>query len=127
VQEIVLDPERTLISPFGRQYQAEVITPKNKQNVLNSGLAFLPQSTASDLCVIAAINAHGRLKSGQYGDTMIVATIHDAILLDVPDEYVDSVAAMVMEEMEKSGTEKFGDVLALRSRRFYRPYWGEAA
>jgi DNA polymerase-1 len=127
VQEIVLDPERTLISPFGRQYQAEVITPKNKQNVLNSGLAFLPQSTASDLCVIAAINAHGRLKSGQYGDTMIVATIHDAILLDVPDEYVDSVAAMVMEEMEKSGTEKFGDVLHFGADASTGRSWGEAA
>lgn len=127
VEAIALDPEKALVSPFGRQYQAEVVTGRNRQNVINSALAFLPQSTASDLCVVAAINSHGRLKSGQFGDTMIVATIHDAILLDVPDEYVDSVSAMVMEEMENSGTKKFGNVLHFGAEASRGASWGEAA
>jgi DNA polymerase-1 len=127
IEAIALDADRALISPFGRQYQAEVVTYKNRQNVLNSALAFLPQSTASDLCVLGAIEANGRLQSGQYGDTMIVATIHDAILLDVPDEYVDSVSLMVKEAMERAGDEKFNRLVYFAAVPSPGQDWGQCA
>jgi DNA polymerase-1 len=123
VEAIALDPTRSLVSPFGRQYQAEVVTGKGKQNIINSALAFLPQSTASDMCIVAAEKAHGRLQSGQYGDTMIVATIHDAILLDVPDEHIDSVSAMVEREMEASGQATFGDLVYFGAEAGHGPNW----
>lgn len=125
VIETVLDDERTLITPFGRQYQAEVITDRNKQNIINSGLAFLPQSTASDMCADAAYYVNGRLKSGQFGDTMIVATIHDAILLDAPDEYAEAASAMVVGEMESSGRRVFGDMVHFGAEASYGASWGE--
>lgn len=126
VKRTAIDPEGALISPFGRLYQAEVVTSSNQQNVINSALAFLPQSTASDLCAVAAMAVNGRLKSGQYGDTLIVATIHDAILLDVPDDQVDSVSVMVVEEMEKAGRGVFGQVVHFGAEASRGRSWGEA-
>lgn len=125
VKATALDPEHTLVSPFGRQYQAEVVTGRNAQSVVNSALAFLPQSTASDMCVVAAKNAHGRLKSGQYGDTMIVATIHDAILLDTPNEYIESVSDMVEKEMTEAGRATFGDVIYFGAEAGHGPSWAD--
>jgi DNA polymerase-1 len=107
VEQTALSPEHTLVSPFGRYYQAEVVTGKNRQNVINSGLAFLPQSTASDLCVVAAMEVQKWLP--QY-DAVIVATIHDAILVDCPDEHIEVVAEKVQEAMRASGRQVFTQV-----------------
>lgn len=125
VTEVALDPTRTLVSPFGRQYQAEIVTGRNRQSVINSGLAFLPQSTASDMCVEAAIAVQDRLRTGQYGDTLMVATIHDAILLDVPDEHIDSVSVMVENEMTESGRRTFGDVVYFGAEAGHGPSWAD--
>jgi DNA polymerase-1 len=126
VTETTLDPTKALISPFGRQYQAEVVTGRNRQNIVNSGLAFLPQSTASDLCLTAGIEVQNNLRTGQYGDTMIVATIHDAILLDTPFEYVDAVETMVQHEMEAAGTRVFGDLVHFGAEADHGPSWADA-
>lgn len=126
VTEVALDPTRTLVSPFGRQYQAEVVTGRNRQNVINSGLAFLPQSTASDMCVVAAMAVQDKLRTGQYGDSLIIATVHDAILLDVPDEHVDSVSNMVEHEMTESGRATFGDSVYFGAEADYGLSWAEA-
>jgi len=107
VEQTALSPEHTLVSPFGRYYQAEVVTGKNRQNVINSGLAFLPQSTASDLCVVAAMNVQKWIH--EY-DALIVATIHDAILIDCPDEHIEVVADRVQHEMRESGKAVFTQV-----------------
>lgn len=126
VKATVLDENRSLISPFGRQYQAEVITSRNEQNVINSALAFLPQSTASDMCAVAAMHVNGRLKSGQYGDTKLTMTVHDAIVADVPNEYVEEVAAMMQAEMENAGRDVFGDVVHFGAEAAWGPSWADA-
>lgn len=107
VEETALDPTRTLISPFGRYYQAEVVTSGNKVSIVNSAMAFLPQSTASDICVTAAMEVQKWLH--EY-DGYIVATIHDAILMDVPDEYREIVAKRTQDEMEAAGRLIFSEV-----------------
>ena len=104
VEEMALSEEDTLISPFGRYYQSEVVLGRNRQNIINAGLAFLPQSTASDFCVKAAIAVHEKL---QGTDVKIVATIHDAILLDVPDADVQWVSDLTQAEMRASAYETF--------------------
>lgn len=110
VTGMAIDPERTLISPFGRYYQSELVTSRNKQNVINSGLAFLPQSTASDICLTAAMRLHEELKTGIYGDAVIVATIHDAILVDCPDEYIQLLGPRMQVLMEEAAYEIFKEV-----------------
>lgn len=123
VEGTAVDPDSTLISPFGRYYQAEVVTGRNKQNVINSGLAFLPQSTASDLCVDAAMATHKWI--GEY-DAFIWATVHDSIMMDVPKKHVEEVAARVQAEMVKSGKNTFGDQVLFAAEASWGRSWGEA-
>ena len=122
VEQMAIDPERTLISPYGRYYQAEVVTGRNRQNVINSGLAFLPQSTASDLCVDAAMETHKWI--GQY-DAWVFATVHDAIMLDVPKKYVEEIAARVKAEMERSALQVFGPRVPFAAEASWGRSWGD--
>lgn len=123
VEGTAVDPESTLVSPFGRYYQAEVVTGRNKQNVINAGLAFLPQSTASDLCVDAAMRVHEWLP--EYPGTWLTATVHDAIMFDVPRKYVEEVAARVQWEMRESGRRIFGDTVPFATDAQWGDSWGD--
>lgn len=120
VSETAVSPEHTLISPFGRYYQAEVVTGRNRQNVINSGLAFLPQSTASDICVVAAMNVGKWIH--EY-DAYIVATIHDAILIDCPDEHIAVISDRVQEEMKAAGRMVFGDTVPFDTEATHGKSW----
>lgn len=120
VSETAISPEHTLISPFGRYYQAEVVTGRNRQNVINSGLAFLPQSTASDICVVAAMNVGKWIH--EY-DAYIIATIHDAILIDCPDEHIQIISDRVQEEMKAAGRSVFGDTVPFDTEATHGKSW----
>lgn len=120
IEQMAVSPEHTLISPFGRYYQAEVVTGRGKQNIVNSGLAFLPQSTASDICVTAAIEVHKQLPAF---DATIVATIHDAILMDCPDEHIEEVSTLVQCEMEKAGDKVFNGVVPFATEATHGKSW----
>lgn len=121
VEAVALDEEETLVTPFGRYYQAEVVSGRNRQNVINSGLAFLPQSTASDLCVNAAIEVHKWI--GPEFDGKIIALIHDAILTDVPKKHAEAVGKRIQQEMEASGRRIFGDVVPFATEFTMGPTW----
>lgn len=120
VSEMAISPEHTLVSPFGRYYQAEVVTGRNRQSVINSGLAFLPQSTASDICVTAAIAVGQWI--GEY-DAYIIATIHDAILVDCPDEHIQEVSDRMQAEMVEAGRRVFGDVVPFATEATFGKSW----
>jgi len=120
VEGMAMSETETLVTPFGRYYQAEVVTGRNRQNVINSGLAFLPQSTASDLCVNAAIKVHEWI--GDY-DGKIIALIHDAILTDVPKKHAEEIGKRIQKEMEASGKAIFGDVVPFDTEFTMGPTW----
>lgn len=98
VRRAVTDPDLShfLITPFNRVFQSEVITWKNKINVQNAALAFVPQSTASDICVTAAMEVHKRI--GDY-DGRITALVHDAIYYEAPQRTMEDLVKMVEREM----------------------------
>jgi len=98
VKRAVVDPSLSymLTTPFNRRFQSEVVTSRNRNAVENAAMAFVPQSTASDITQSAALQIHKRV--GQF-DTRIVATIHDAIVFDVPIDKVDDVIKMAETEM----------------------------
>lgn len=121
IEEIALDPTRTLETPFGRYYQAEMVSGKNRQGVINSSLSFLPQSTASDLCVNAAIEVHKWI--GPEYDGKIIALIHDAILTDVPKQYAQEIGERIQVEMEASGARIFNGVVPFATEFTMGPYW----
>jgi hypothetical protein len=99
-----VDPNSTLVSPFGRYYQSEIVTSRNRQNVINAGLAFLPQSTSSDICLTAALDVHAQIKGS---DSYIVATVHDSIVLDVPDEQIQFITDITQKSMRDKAFEVF--------------------
>ena len=93
---------------FGRYFQSEVINNKNKQNVINSALAFTSQSTANDICLRAALAVVPQLE--QYGAWML-GTIHDAIYVDCPAEHTDAVGELIAAELMESGRQVYGDIV----------------
>src|SRR5690606_8823907 len=98
VRQAVTDPDLShlLITPFNRVFQSEVITWRNKNAVQNAALAFVPQSTASDICVTAAMEVHKRI--GAYGGR-ITALVHDAIYYEGPPSQMEAIQKMVEREM----------------------------
>ena len=121
VEDTAMDPEGILRTPIGRHFQSDVVSSSNRQNVINSALSFLPQSTASDMCVVAAMRTHEWL--GQY-DAWIIATVHDAILIDCPKIYAKLVSERVQDEMMRAGDEVFHGVVPFATEAEIVPSWG---
>lgn len=106
VRAAVTDPslKHFLTTPFNRVFEQEVITDRNLNAVQNAALAFVPQSTANDLTLTAAVEVHRRSKDYDY---RITALIHDAIIGQGPRENAEPWAAMVKREMEGAAAAVF--------------------
>lgn len=97
-----------IVTKFGRHFQSELITRKNKQNVINSALSFTSQSTANDICLTAALAVDAQLPA--YG-AHLMGTIHDAIYTSTPHEEVDLVGELLVRELAKAGEAVYGDMV----------------
>lgn len=86
---------KDLVSPFGRRRRFALITPQTQQDVLKEGLSYLPQSTASDICLNAAIALRPKLR----GIGFIRLTIHDALVVEAPESQVEYVSHLLRTEM----------------------------
>jgi uracil-DNA glycosylase family 4 len=90
-----------LITPFGRMRRFSLITDQNKKDVLNEALSFLPQSTASDVCLRAFTRVRPRIR----GRGFVRLTIHDALVVECADKDKEEIAAILREEMIRSAVE----------------------
>lgn len=108
VMEAATVPEKRslLINPFGRKFQSEVITSKNVFNVQREALSFLPQSTASDICLTTGIRINEALKDNGYH---IFNIVHDALMIEGPEENADLIGQYVAREFRATGQAIFGD------------------
>ena len=79
------------------------------------------QGTAAELIKIAMLAIHRRLAAENFSAHMILQ-IHDELLFELPDDEVDSLAAMVVEEMEQAMTLD----VPLKVDWGYGPSWYEA-
>lgn len=107
---------------FGRRFQAEIVTGRSKTNVVNSGLSFLPQSTASDICVTAAMEIHKWIEP-DYG-AKIIGSIHDAILVESPKKYTEEIASRMQGEMALAARNALGDVVPFATEAEWGTSWG---
>jgi DNA polymerase I-like protein with 3'-5' exonuclease and polymerase domains len=126
VMEAATNPDKRdmLISPFGRRFQSEVITGKNKGNIEREALSFLPQATASDICLTTAIRIHYTIKSKYRSH--IVALVHDAILVECPDDATaEAVGKFIQAEFRATGKAVFGDIVPFKSEYSYADSWGK--
>jgi len=110
VMEAAVTPSKRdlLINPFGRKFQSEIITSKNKNNVKREALAFLPQSTSSDICLATAIRINKDLQA--YG-FHIFNIVHDAIMVEGPEEYAVEVGNYIVQELGYTGKQVMGDTV----------------
>lgn len=89
-----------LTTPWGRRRSFWLITEKNRKDVLNEALSYLPQSIASDICATALINVMPKLD----GIATMRLTIHDALVFETHKDRVEEAAAIVRKEMLDAAT-----------------------
>lgn len=87
-----------LINPFGRHRRFYLITDANRTNVENEAMAYLPQSTASDIGLEAACRLSDE-------GIFIVNLVHDALYAEAPPDEVDDVIARMDQVMVQVGEE----------------------
>lgn len=92
---------------FGMTYNPLFIAHTNYSSTQNEALAFVPQSTANDICLHAAIEVNKKV--GQYG-AKIVGLVHDAIYVECPEKTVKECGSMIEHEMSKAATLVFNRV-----------------
>jgi DNA polymerase I-like protein with 3'-5' exonuclease and polymerase domains len=97
-----------IVTKFGRHFQSELVTSRNKHLVINSALAFTSQSTANDICLSATMQVAPQLD--QYG-AYLMGTVHDAIYVSGPDESKEIIGKLLTESLAKAGREVYGDLI----------------
>ena len=88
-----------LTTPFGFAYKPMRFTEKQYHSVQNEALAFVPQSTANDICLHAAIQINEKVR--QYG-AKLIGLVHDATYVECPEEAVEECSKMMEEEMSRA-------------------------
>jgi len=93
-----------LVSPYGRRFQQDIVSEVNYVPVENAALAFLPQSTANDICLTAARRVHERFRGTP---CHIILTVHDAIYAEGPEGYASVMQGVLQYEMKRAAREVF--------------------
>lgn len=92
---------------FGMTYNPLFVPDADYVSTQNEALAFVPQSTANDICLNAAIKINEQV--GQYG-AKLIGLVHDATYVECPEETVEECSRMMEREMSKAATLVFNRV-----------------
>ena len=109
-----------LITPFGRRRRFYLITEQNKKDVLNEALSYLPQSTASDICLSALIRVRPLLR----GLGFLRLTIHDALVAECAETRTEEVQSLLSTIMAEEGR-RFTDYVPFPVDTSIGKNWGE--
>ena len=71
---------------FGLTFNPLFVSDNNYSSTQNEALAFVPQSTANDICLNAAIKINEQV--GQYG-AKLIGLVHDATYVECPEETIE--------------------------------------
>lgn len=92
---------------FGLTFNPLFVSDNNYSSTQNEALAFVPQSTANDICLNAAIKINEQV--GQYG-AKLIGLVHDATYVECPEETIEECSKMMEREMAKAATIVFNRV-----------------
>lgn len=109
-----------LVSPFGRQRHFFLITEQNKKDTRNEALSYLPQSTASDICLRALVRVRPMLR----GLGFLRLTIHDALVAECHEEKSAEVAELLSSIMADEGR-RFTDYVPFPVDTSVGKSWGD--
>lgn len=98
-----------IVSRMGRYLLYETVNEKNRPDIERRALSFLPQSSASDCCLLAAIDLGKYIQDNDL-DWEMSALIHDAIILDVPEDEADDCLRITSDFMVQSAARVFPEV-----------------
>jgi len=90
---------KPLVTPFGRRRRFWLITDSNRKDVMNEALSYLPQSTASDICLSALIRVRPMLR----GLGFLRLTIHDALVVECAESRAEEVSTLLSSVMVDEG------------------------
>jgi DNA polymerase I-like protein with 3'-5' exonuclease and polymerase domains len=108
----------SIVTRFGRHFQSELITKKNRQSVINGALAFTSQSTANDICLTASLAINPQLPA--YG-AHLMGTVHDAIYTSTPKDEKELVGDLLVRELAAAGRAVYGDLVEFTADWGYGP------
>lgn len=92
---------------FGLTFNPLFVSDADYTSTQNEALAFVPQSTANDICLNAAIKINEQV--GQYG-AKLIGLVHDATYVECPEETIEECSKMMEYEMAKAATIVFNRV-----------------
>jgi DNA-directed DNA polymerase len=92
---------------FGLTFNPLFVSDNNYSSTQNEALAFVPQSTANDICLNAAIKINEQV--GKCG-AKLIGLVHDATYVECPEETVEECSKMMEREMAKAATLVFDRV-----------------
>jgi DNA polymerase-1 len=111
-----------LVTHFGRRRRFWLITDDNRKDVLKEGLAFLPQSTASDIN-LAAANRLSRIFGD--GSARLRLLVHDSILVECRRQDAEHVGRVIKDTMERTAKEVFTDYVPFKVDISMGDSWGD--
>lgn len=130
IPEIVEFRERTrqavtrgeeLVTPRGRRRRYALITNDNYDAIMNEALAFLPQSTASDMC----LEAFTRVRQETKGFGWVRNLVHDSILIETHEDDAEEVAEILERNMLQAAEDIVGDYVKFAVDVNIGKSWGE--
>lgn len=112
-----------LVSPFGRKRRFHLLTRENIDAAYREGINFYPQSTASDLTLCSAMTVFDNIDLKRAN---IVILVHDSIVADVVDSYVDEYSTIVQQVMASTPKDELGWTLPFEAEVGVGPDWASA-
>lgn len=108
---------------FGRVRRFPLVTKQNLKSVGKEGLAFVPQSTANDICLesMVRIRRHFHAQKDLIGIRNIV---HDSIMVECPIDMRFDVAHIMQEIMTNTATEVYSDFAPFEAKAEFGYSWG---
>lgn len=91
---------KPIIGPLGREWLIPWVTNwKGEQELpVTKALNYMVQGTMADVMCIARVSFNNRLKKSPYADkTIWRSTIHDSMIVDAPEAYVEPLTRMFHE------------------------------
>jgi DNA polymerase-1 len=112
-----------LQSPFGRKRRFHLLVPQNQQAAYREGINFYPQSTASDLTLCAGIRLASNIDRNR---ASIGILVHDSIVADVEESYVDEYSTIVQQIMSTVAYDELGWTLPFKAEIGVGDTWASA-
>lgn len=121
--EVDIRSKGVLTTPFGRKRRFHLLTKENLQASYREGINFYPQSIASELTLSAALVIADEIDSNR---AALFLSVHDSILADVEESYIDTYKTITAQAMEERAKEELGWTLPFKSDIGIGPTWAEA-